>query len=178
MSITFMVLGGPRSATTWAANWLTTDETLCLHDPLLEYTTTVLARLHFPGRRLGISCTGSLLYPDWVKRQDCPKVILFRDVADINLSLRTLGLTELIPSRHYKRVEALAKFPRTLLLPYEYMMTTRGGRHMAQHLGVPFSEDRHALLTAMRIEPMWKRIPVAKEAAVAFAQRIKEEIEA
>ena len=33
-----MVIGLPRSRTTWMANWLTTTDTLCLHDPLANYT--------------------------------------------------------------------------------------------------------------------------------------------
>ena len=32
--IDFMVIGLPRTGTTWASNWLTTDSTQCYHDPL------------------------------------------------------------------------------------------------------------------------------------------------
>ena len=43
--IEFMVLSAPRSASTWAANWLTTEKTLCLHDPVLEHYPEDLDRI-------------------------------------------------------------------------------------------------------------------------------------
>lgn len=175
-----MVMSGPRSASTWCANWLTTDTSLCLHDPLLQYTSEYLARMNLAPKRLGISCTSALLYPDWVKTIQCPKVILYRDPAEINTSLRRLGLAELIVEGrkgHLSRIEALMEDKGTLLLPYEYMLYPKGAKRMAGHLGVPWDADRHDLLCQMRIEPMWKRLHVSKEAAQELVQRIKESLE-
>jgi hypothetical protein len=169
-----MVLGGPRSGTTWAANWLTTDTTICLHDPLLEYTIERLQRLTFPGgQSLGISCTSAMLYPDWVNAQRCPKVVLHRPIAEINRSLRELGLVELIPERHEARLDAI-KGPGVLHCPYEHMYTPTGGRVLAHHLRVPFDQSRHHCLTQMRVEPMWKHLSVGKEAAMQLVKRITE----
>jgi hypothetical protein len=56
----FIVLGLPRSATTWLANWLTTDRSLCLHDP---FAKTLPEQWDAGGKRLGISCTGAYLMP-------------------------------------------------------------------------------------------------------------------
>lgn len=169
--ISFMVLGGPRSATTWAANWLTTDTTMCLHDPLLEYTTERLMRLTFPERRLGISCTSAMLYPDWVNKQRCPKVILYRQVADINRSLRELGLVELIETRHLARI---TNIQGAMLVPYEYMFSPTGAKAISEHLGVTFDMARHNLLRQMRVEPMWNRLNVGREAVTQLIERIKE----
>ena len=169
--IGFMVLGGPRSATTWAANWLTTDKTICLHDPLLEYRIEFLQRLTFSGgQTLGVSCTSLCLYPDWVNAQNCPKVVLHRPVAEINRSLRELGLVELIPAKHEARLEAIAG----MHVPYQYLFAPTGAKVIAEHLGVPFDEARHHLLTQMRIEPMWKHLSVGKEAAMALVNKILE----
>jgi hypothetical protein len=172
--INFMVLGGPRSATTWAANWLTTDTTMCLHDPLLEFTSDVLQRLTFPGRRLGISDTSALLYPTWVRAQKCPKVILYRAVSDINRSLRELGLVELIESRHLARVADLGQDKDTIMVPYEMLFYPKGAKEIADHLDVPFDAARHNLLMQMRVEPMWRRINVGREAAQQLIARIRE----
>ena len=170
--INFMVLGGPRSGTTWAANWLNTDTTVCLHDPLLEYSTAHLHRMSFPGgKRFGISCTASTLYPEWVNMQRCPKVVLHRDIKEINLSLRNLGLVELIPSRHEAR---LAAINNAMHVPYEYLFTSVGASMIAKHLGVPFDPVRHDILMQMRIEPMWKHLNVGRQAAVDLINRIKE----
>ncbi len=170
--ISFMVLGGPRSATTWAANWLTTDTTICLHDPLLEYTTEQLMRMSFSdGRAFGISCTSSCLYPEWVNAQKCPKVILFRNVQDINRSLRQLGLVELIEDKHYGRLVAIND---AMMVPYEQLFARTSARVIAKHLGVPFDAARHDVLRQMRIEPMWNRLNVGREAAEALVKRIVE----
>lgn len=170
--ISFMVLGGPRSATTWAANWLTTDTTVCLHDPLLEYTPARLHKMTFPGgKRFGISCTASSLYPEWVNLQKCPKVVLVRDIGEINNSLRSLGLVELIPARHEARLAAIEK---AMWVPYEYLFMTDSAATIAKHLGVPFDACRHDILRQMRIEPCWASLNIGKEAAQALIKRIVE----
>lgn len=170
--ISFMVLGGPRSGTTWAANWLTTDTTICLHDPLLEYPIHTLQRLTFTkGRRLGISCTGSLLYPDWVNAQKCPKVLLYREVADINRSLRELGLVELIERRHLKR---LSNINGAMIVPYEHLFTQTGAEAIAKFLNVPFDAARHDVLMQMRIDPYWKHLNVGRQAVTDLIAKIKE----
>lgn len=172
MAIDFMLLGGPRSATTWAANWLTTDTTVCLHDPLLEYKIEYLQRITFShGRRFGISCTSACLYPDWVNAQKCPKVILIRDVREINRSLRTLGLVELIPRKHEARLAAIKD---AMFVPYEWLFTPSGASNIAKHLGVPFDEVRHDILKQMRVEPMWNRLNIGKDAVKQLVNRIVE----
>lgn len=170
--INFMVLGGPRSATTWAANWLTTDTSICLHDPLLEYTPSTLHRMTFPGgRRFGISCTASTLYPDWVNMQQCPKVVLTRDVNEINVSLRNLGMVELIPARHHARLAAIKK---AMFVPYEWIFVPTAAEIISKHLGVPWDPARHDLLKQMRVEPMWRHLNVGKDASMQLVRRINE----
>ena len=169
--ISFIVLGGPRSATTWAANWLTTDETLCLHDPLLEYSLVNLGQLYFPGKRLGISCTSMLLWPEWIRAQRCPKIILFRNIHEINNSLRALGLDELGPAQHYGRLDAVRGIPT---FPYEALFAPKLAQKIASILGTPWDASRHDLLRQMRIEPAWNHLNVGKEAAQQLIQRIQE----
>jgi len=86
--IKFMILGLPRSGTTWAANWLTTDKSICIHDPLNTYHYSELDQLTADGRLLGVSCTGLYLFPDWVNRHPCRKVILHRSPNEIRASFK------------------------------------------------------------------------------------------
>lgn len=168
-----MVLGGPRSATTWAANWLTTDTTLCLHDPLLEFSRYDLEKLTLPdSMRLGIACTSSLLYPGWVLQQKCPKIILYRSVDDINRSLDALGLTQLDEVRHLQRIASLGDL--VTIVPYEHLFSPTAAAVIAKNLGVPFNKARHNLLRQMRIEPHWKHINVGKDACRELVNRILE----
>lgn len=167
-----MVLGGPRSATTWAANWLTTESTICLHDPLLQYPIEHLQRMTFAnGKKFGISCTSALLYPDWVNAQHCPKVILYRNVGEINNSLRQLGLVELIENRHLARLSAIKG---AMVVPYELLFSPTGAKSISEHLGIQFDVQRHDVIRQMRIEPMWKRLNIGREAVKQLMERIKE----
>lgn len=80
--IEFMVIGNPRSGTTWAANWLCTDTTHCLHDPF--------ATVHYQdwnkvksNKMLGVSDTGIAIFHQWLNNHPARKVILHRDMQEI-----------------------------------------------------------------------------------------------
>lgn len=165
-----MVLGGPRSATTWLSNLLTTDETLCLHDPMLEYSLPQLNTLSVPGKLLGVSCTSLIMWPDWVAAQHCPKILLWRDVGEINKSLDALGLQRLDPGKHAMRM-GLIEAP---VYHYAEIFKMNVARKICKHLGVPFCPYRFNALVNMRIEPNWAHIPVAKEAVTKLLTRIGE----
>lgn len=89
--ISFMVIGAPRSGTSWAANWLTTDKTLCLHDPLFKHHFLELDDIK-SSRALGVSCTGLAMFADFVNQHPAPKVVLHRDIDEINSSLENIGM--------------------------------------------------------------------------------------
>jgi hypothetical protein len=80
--IDFIVVGLPRSGTAWAANWLTTDTTHCIHDPIAKHHHTELDDLS-SSKHLGVSCTGLWRFPDWLNKHPAKKVILRRDRAEI-----------------------------------------------------------------------------------------------
>ena len=166
-----MVLGGPRSGTTWAANWLTTDTTICLHDPLMEYTLQQLEQVSFPGKRVGIACTAAMLFPHWVNASKAKKVILYRSVPEINASLRLLGLMELDENKHYNRVQEIKG---ATLLPYEQLFTPKSAKGSAEYLEVPFDAARFDLLRQMRVEPMFRHLNVGRQAVTDLVARINE----
>jgi hypothetical protein len=175
MTIRFMVLGGPRSATTWAANWLTTDTTFCLHDPLLEYTKRNLDILTIPGKEVGISCTSTLLFPEWFLKHPARKIILYREPEEVNLALEALGLAKLDIAAHNGRVHGAVK-AGIELWNWDAVFDKWAARQIWKHLlpHVPFDEYRHDLLTQFNIQPQWRRLPVGKEAVAAHVKRVQE----
>lgn len=172
--IDFMVLGGPRSGTTWAANWLTTDTTFCLHDPLVEYTRGQLDIMTIPGRRIGFSCTSSILFPDWVLKHPARKILLWRDIDEVNESLLKLGLRQLDKSEHYKRMLVFIdhKIP---VWDYKDLFSPIEAKKIWKKLlpNVPFDPYRHDLLTGMNIQPQFNRLPISKAAVMELDEQVR-----
>lgn len=169
--IDFMVLGGPRSATTWVANLLTTDNTLCMHDPLLQYTRAYLDQIVIPGKKLGISCTSSLMWPEWLNLHPAKKIILWRHPDDINLALERLGLTKLDPYKHCERINALKG---VRLYHWEQVFNGATAQEICKYLGVPFCPHRHNELRSMNIQPQLNRLPLHKNAVLELSARVTE----
>ena len=154
--ISFMVLAAPRSGTTWCSNWLTTDSTICLHDPLftrhyteLDATPTAKAR--------GVACTGLALFPEWVNAHPARKIVLHRDINEINESLEAIGLSEIsvdfilklesIDAIHLPWTDLFEK-PKFI---YEYL------------LEMPFDAERHALLKEIEMQPNFEGLTVGQD---------------
>lgn len=167
--IDFMVLGGPRSATTWIANLLTTDYTLCMHDPLLEYTRAYLDQVEIPGKKLGISCTSALLFPEWLGAHPAKKIILWREPREINVALERLGLTPIDPYKHADRIKLL---PTVRVYHWEQVFYGQVASQICRYFGVPFCPHRHNELRAMNIQPQLNRLPLGREAVRELSERV------
>lgn len=166
--IDFMVLSAPRSASTWAANWLTTERTLCLHDPVLEIDVDALDALR-ADRSLGIACTAMALLPDVVNAHPAHKVIVHRSLAEVNLSLESIGLTRLGPlwTRALDHIKGLHVY-------YEDLFNPLAASRMYYHLtGLPFDAARHEQLRAMYVEPAFEKVKVVADRARAFRDRLE-----
>lgn len=144
--IDFLVLGLPRSGTTWIANWLTTDATLCLHDPFAESLPEDWPQDH---RRRGVSCTGAYLLPGWLRTLDCPVAVIERDTwaCDASLAARGLGDTS--------RLQGPLKAVEGRRFAYADLWGEEGARALWDYLlpGMAFDAIRYRLLREMRIEP-------------------------
>lgn len=95
LKLDFLVFGLPRSMTTWAANWLTTDNTICWHDPAAVMPPWQCDQRSSSKRYRGMSCTGSWLFTDWVNEHPAPTLVIERPVEEVNASLQRLGLEPL-----------------------------------------------------------------------------------
>lgn len=157
----FIIVALPRSGTTWAANWLTTGESYCVHDPMWETHYDDLDRTvrRKAGDRplAGISCTGLWRWAEWINAHPARKLVLRRDTAEIDKSLAALGLPTLPPEAKPALDSILAPSAdyRELFDPVkaERLWNYLTGRQ-------PFDQARHAELCKMRIEPKFDRLTV------------------
>lgn len=144
----FIVLALPRSGTTWLSNWLTTDRTLCLHDPFSLGMPEAWPRDH---RLRGISCTGAALMPRWLARYTCPIAIIERNPEECDASLARLGL----PDTDLLR-EALGA-TRGLCVDFDELWREGSARALWHYLmpaSIPFDALRYRLLREMHVQPM------------------------
>jgi hypothetical protein len=149
MSVAFRVYGLPRSGTTWASNWLTTDHSLCWHDPCESAYPGDIERWAARQPRLpGISCTGSWHYRDWAP--EVPTICLDRPYAEILASLERLGLPG-FSEGVYSLFQALP-FPRYTLAD---MLNPVIAKEIWTRLlpSVPFDQERHWELAKMNVQP-------------------------
>lgn len=166
--IQFMLIAAPRSATTWAANWLTTERATCLHDPLLQWKREELDAIA-TSKRLGISCTGIGLFPDWINAHPARKIILHRDLSEIDASLASIGMTACskqwagrlgeiggihIPWRHLFNVE-------TAKWIYEYLLEE------------PFDAERWAVLKDMNVQANFGSISINRKATANLMRELR-----
>lgn len=169
-----MVIGLPRSGTTWAANWLTTGETFCAHDPLWEvhYEDLDAAIPMRAGNRMpGIACTGLWRWADWLNRHPARKLILRRDIAAVRTSLRAIGLP--VPDR-----TATAALDRIdgKHVAFDHLFDTDRAEPLWSFLtdGLPFDGDRHRELAQMNIQPQFDRIRVDRAVARRLAAELRQ----
>lgn len=168
MSIDFIVVSGERSGSTWAANWLTTDTTLCYHDPLMRWRQEELSHLPRPrGKRIGIACTAQGQFPEWVNRQVCPTVVLHREHAQIDASWTKLGVAPFLVKPDLNNVWGLHYTWQSLFDPtfakeiYEYL------------LHETFDAERHHELVQMNVQPHFDSVSVTGPGVKELVQRIK-----
>jgi hypothetical protein len=151
MAIEFMVIAAPRSGTTWAANWLTTDTTLCLHDPIFNYHYSELDNVASK-HKLGISCTGLMYFPEWLNNHPARKVVLHRDNQEIRDSIAKLGFPptdedysetlNVIDGQHYAWSDIFDN-PKPI---YEYLLDKE------------FDAERHSELKKVWMEPNFNQV--------------------
>ncbi len=166
--ISFMVLSAPRSASTWAANWLTTASTLCLHDPVLAYAPEELDKLYCD-RRLGICCTALALLPDFVNQHPAKKVIVHRERCEVDASLISMGFSALghawdgaLDRIHGMHVDYAELFDADAADAIHFELT-----------GERLDRPRHRELCAMYVEPHFGNVRLRPERTRDFRRRVE-----
>jgi hypothetical protein len=166
--IDFAVISGERSASTWTANWLTTDDTICYHDPMLRWTLDELSHLKVPGKRVGISCTAQGHFPEWINRQLCPVIVLHREHAEIEASWSKIGVQPfqskpdltLVAGSHWTWASVFS--PEVAKAMWEYLIP-----------GKPFDLGRHHELVNMHVQPYFLGLDLSATGVTELGQRIR-----
>lgn len=156
----FMVIGLPRSGTTWAANWLTTNTTFCLHDPLYKahYKDWDSNEVHFPTNKkyqaVGISCTGIWRWVNWVNAHPAKKIILARPFREVQDSLEKAGFSSLEDDAP----EILAKINAPKILYTDLFDPYKAELLWEYIIGSGFCQYRHKMLAEMILQPENKKV--------------------
>ena len=156
--IDFMVVSMPRSRSTWLANWLTTDKSICLHDPLRDKTIKDIEAIK-ADKVLGVADTSLLLYGDKLNRYRCKKLIIHRSLAQVS---RSVG--EKIDARLAGQLNGIKG------LHIQYDEINAMGREIWRYLiGDGFDQERFNLLKDMNIEPHFPGLKRASQNAIRRA---------
>lgn len=156
-----MIIGLPRSRTTWLANLFTTGNSICLHDPLLNHSFHELDTL-YPGKYVGISDT-SLCLAGYRALNEMPyrKVIIHRELSDVR---RSLGLPAESISLYgvYGLHVKFNEIDERIREIWEYC------------LDIPFDQDRYDLLKDFNVQPHFEGMtPPNQEKIAEFVALIK-----
>lgn len=160
--ITFMIIGLPRSGTTWASNLFCTDKTLCFHDPLYkshysdwdaELKSTLVT---------GVSCTGIWQWTDWLNKHPARKVILHRDNLEIRKSMLKIGLPEINVEEGLLKLDKIMGLhvPHTDLFNEQECLKI--WRYLL-HDKIPFNAERHKQLLDIEMQPKFSGLSVGKD---------------
>lgn len=147
--IDFIITGFPRSGTTWLANYLSTDDSICHHDPLNKaHYRDWNDRLGVMGKKTGVSCTGIWRWPEWLNEQSSKKVVIHRKITDVRSSMHRIGLPP-IPTHHRHALKHI----NALHIEFDTLFTLKQIKLVTDYLEVRWQPDRAAELLKMRIEP-------------------------
>lgn len=160
----FIVVALPRSGTTWLSNLLTTERSLCIHDPFYYGEPETWPH---DGRRRGICCTVAYVIPGFIESCACPVVVLERDPADCDKSMAALGwpATTLV----LDKFNALP-WPR---VPFADLWDEDKVQLLWDYLlpGLIFDRIRYRLLRDMQVQPYmptWKPDAAVSQTLATF----------
>ena len=161
-AVSFMVIGLPRSGTTWAANWLTAGEVFCAHDPLWTAGRRDLDRAvaDSPAAVRGVSCTGLWRWPEFVNDHPARKLIVHRPASEVRRSMQRLGL----PALPLLAANSLWKL-NGMHVDHRELFDPAAAPALWAYLtgGLPFDAARHAMLRPVHVEPAFSRVAVRRD---------------
>ena len=144
--IDFIVLGLPRSGTTWCANWLTTDRSYCHHDA--SAYTLDLDSLGVPGRITGLADTGLGNWPDVVNAYHARKIVIDRDPQECLASTSRLLCVE------RAEIGSLEGVQNAIHFKFKSLFEERSAKTIYQYLtGLKFDVERWKLLKTFYVSP-------------------------
>lgn len=169
--IDFMVIGLPRSGTTWVTNLLNTADIFCKHDPLYETHYREIDSVYGAIKHVnGISCTGLWRWPDWVNSHPATKIIIHRRVCEVEESLDELGLhCDIEDHSNLNEIEGLH-------IGFEQLFDVNVWENVlwpAITNDLPFDRVRFEQLTTIAMEPMFARVEIDRNLQAGLFEELK-----
>ena len=164
--IEFMLIGAPRSGTTWASNWLTTDTTLCMHGLSAKMHHTEWDSIK-SNKMLGVSDPAISKFHRWLNQHPARKVIVHRDSKEV---CESVGI-HYVPNEYWElnkvdgmHVNWLDLFnnPKPI---YEFLLQRE------------FDQERHDMLKTFQINTMAKKVKLDKSIVHRMIKELQEENE-
>ena len=168
----FIIVGLPRSGTTWAANFFTTEQAICLHDPLYTRHYQDLDAIRYEGKKVGVACTGLWRFPHFLNAHKAPKIILRRHLAEVNASLELIGL----PGCSQEDAEQVGHLTGQHF-PFMDLFNPHYAAAMCEIVGLPFDADRHAELVQIEMQPKFSGLKVGKEVTRQLVEELTEAVQ-
>jgi hypothetical protein len=167
--IDFIVTGLPRSGTTWIANWLTTDTTLCIHDPLYKCNAEELDDIK-SDKKLGISCTGIWRMPEFLEAHPAKKLIVHRDLDEVNDSLSNEMGVSTISKEEADSLSSIYGIHLSFKDLFNHLIAEEVYETLLEK---PFDYERYIHLVEMNVQPNFENVTFDREALDNFRRRIK-----
>lgn len=157
--IDFMVVALPRSGTAWLANWLTTERSICWHEPLWTRPLDELDAMRGAGL-FGIADTQLLLMDaDEINAHPAKKLIVHRELDAVNESLVKARLPGVMRDEHKWRLDEIGGYHITF---NDLWNVERFRPAVEWLLPVPFDTARYAVLKDLNVQNQ-KAINEARE---------------
>lgn len=169
----FMVIGLPRSGTTWASNWLTNESVACIHDPL--YTThyddwDAVFTERCASRKVGISCTGIWRWLEFLALHPAKKVLLHRPLDEIKKSMDEIGMSHVDLSNAEDYLHSIDGLHVDHVDLFEPSRAKRIWDYL--ELGSEFDELRHSLLVDIEMQPKFSGLSVGPDVTRRLIQEL------
>ena len=163
-------MGLPRSRTAWLAAFMNTENIFCYHELVGSCTSLeeVKSKLQLPKyKAIGFSDTcGHLIHEEFT----CPKVIIHRNIEEVNTSLQKLYGTEtsFLP---LLEIEA-SRLQKVQGLHIDFEEIDSSLKQIQEYCtDIPFDKNRASLLTSMNIQT---KILYPSEEAAKFINSLRE----
>ena len=150
----FMIVALPRSGTAWTANFLTTERSLCWHEPLSEHDLADLDQMKMSGL-FGIADTQlSLFEPEELNAHPAKKLIIHRDFAQIASSLNALSLAPFDDAlKHLQSCDERMYDIEGWHIPYPALFNADAFKPGYEWLtNMQFDRARHAVLKSLNVQ--------------------------
>lgn len=138
---------------------------MCFHDPLYytHYTDwdNELPEKAADGSEVGIACTGIWRWVEWLNQHPAKKVILHRDLNEINVEMHALGL----PTLSYQDKSTLIQV-NGLHVPHKHLFDENEmpkiWRHLTRNAGT-FPAFRHRELVKIQMQPDFEGLEMNRD---------------